>query len=230
MTGKRSIAVFDLGGVLVDWNPRYLYRNLFAGDDNAMEDFLANVCTSSWNSRQDAGRSFAEGCAVLKTQHPHHAELIDAWFERHGEMLAGPIAGSVEILAELRNASVPVYALSNWSAETFPTARRRFDFLQWFQGILLSGEVRLIKPDPRIFRLFLETFGIDPTQAVYIDDLPPNVEAARAIGMTGILFKDPSSLRNELVDLGLLDSCSATGRGSNNPDAGFTPIQSFPEV
>jgi 2-haloacid dehalogenase len=199
---SRSVAVFDLGGVLVDWNPRYLYRKLFAGDDAAMEHFLAHVCSPAWNSQQDAGRSFAEGCALLKHEHPDYAELIDAWYERHGEMLAGPIAGTVEILAELRARGIPLYALSNWSTETFPTAKKRFEFLQWFDGVLLSGEVRLTKPDRRIFRHFFETFGIDPAEAVFVDDLPPNAEAASALGMHGILFTNPPALRNELANIG----------------------------
>jgi 2-haloacid dehalogenase len=202
---ERSVAVFDLGGVLIDWNPRYLYRKLFTGDDAAMEHFLAKVCTPAWNAQQDAGRSFTEACASLKLEHPSHAELIDAWFQRHAEMLAGPIPGTVEILAELRGRGVPLYALSNWSAETFPTALRQFDFLRWFQGILLSGEVRLMKPDPRIFQHFLETFAIDPAQAVYIDDVRANAEAATALGMHGIVFSDCGALRDELVKVGLLN-------------------------
>jgi 2-haloacid dehalogenase len=202
----RLIAVFDLGGVLIDWNPRHLYRKLFHGDDAAMEHFLATVCTPSWNSQQDAGRTFSEGCASLKIEHPNHADLIDAWFLRQPEMVTGPIQGTVDILAELRARGVPVYALSNWSAETFPLALKRFEFLLWFQGIVLSGEVRLIKPDPRIFQLFFSTHAIDPAHAVYIDDLKPNVDAATALGMHGILFTDPATLRSELVNLGLLDS------------------------
>jgi 2-haloacid dehalogenase len=202
---NRSIVVFDLGGVLIDWNPRYLYRKLFAGDDAAMEHFLANICTSSWNAQQDAGRSFAEGSTSLKLEHPGHAELIDAWFQRHEEMLAGPISGTVSILRELRERGVGLYALSNWSAETFPTAWKRFEFLHWFQGILLSGRVRLIKPDPRIFKLFFETFSINPAHSVYIDDLGRNAEVATTLGMHGIVFSDPTALRTELVKVGLLD-------------------------
>jgi len=202
---NRSVVVFDLGGVLIDWNPRYLYRNLFAGDEDAMEHFLANVCTSSWNAQQDAGRTFEEACASLKLEHPGHAEMIDAWFQRHGEMLAGPISGTVEVLAELRARGVSLFALSNWSAETFPTAWKRFEFLQWFQGILLSGKVRLLKPDPRIFQLFFETFAVEPAQAVYVDDLRTNAEAATTLGMHGIVFTDPTALRSELVKVGLLD-------------------------
>jgi len=206
MNANRSIAVFDLGGVLIDWNPRYLYRKLFNGDDAAMEYFLANVCTLSWNAQQDAGRPFAEALAALKSEHTGHDELIDAWFQRQPEMVAGSIQGTVDILAELRARKVPLYALSNWSAETFPISLKRFEFLHWFDGTLLSGDVRLIKPDPRIFKLFIETHAVDPANAVYIDDTKPNVETANALGMHGILFTDPSALRSELVELGLLDS------------------------
>jgi 2-haloacid dehalogenase len=130
--------------------------------------------------------------------------MIDAWFERHAEMLGGPISGTVEILAELRARDVPLYALTNWSAETYPTAIRLFDFMRWFRGVLVSGEVKMLKPDPRIFELFLETFAIDPAHAVYIDDRKPNVAAAAALGMYGIVFTDPPALRAELLRVGLL--------------------------
>ena len=201
---KRSIAVFDLGGVLIDWNPRYLYRKLFKGDDAAMEHFLATVCTSNWNSRLDAGRTLAEACSLLKSQHPDHAKMIDAWLERYDEMLGGPIQGTVDILSELRDRGVPIYALSNWSAETFPAAQKRFDFLQWFQGTVVSGHVKLIKPDPRIFRHLFETHQIDPADAVFVDDLQANIDAASAQGMHGIRFTDPAALRGELVSVGLI--------------------------
>ena len=200
-----SIAVFDLGGVLIDWNPRYLYRKLFDGDTEAMEEFLATVCTQSWNEQQDAGRPFADACASLRLIHPHKAPLIDAWIRRYDEMLAGPIAGTVDILAKLDAQKVALYALSNWSVETFPAALKRFEFLKLFRGVMLSGEVKLLKPDPRIFRLFLETFAIDPALAVYIDDREANVEAATAFGMRGILFIDAAALRTELTGLGLFD-------------------------
>jgi 2-haloacid dehalogenase len=203
MTLPCPVAVFDLGGVLIDWNPRHLYRKLFEHEAD-MEYFLANVCTPEWNQQLDAGRSFAEACAALKLEHPSDAEMIDAWFERFDEMIAGPITGTVDILSELREREVPIYALSNWSAETFPFARRRFEFLQWFRAILLSAEVHLLKPDPRIFVRFCETFALSPEQMVYIDDAEHNVEAARRIGMQGIRFSDPASLRQELVQFGLL--------------------------
>lgn len=201
---SRSIAVFDLGGVLIDWNPRYMYRKLFPGDEAAMEHFLATVCTQSWNEKQDAGRTFAEGCAILKKDHPEHSELIDAWFPRYDEMFGGPIEGSVAILSELRARKVPLYALSNWSTETFPVALRLFNFLHWFQGVLLSGEAKLLKPDPRLFQLLLERHTIDPRSVVYVDDHARNVETARNLGMHGIHFTDPAALRTELSRVGLL--------------------------
>ena len=199
----RSIVVFDLGGVLIDWNPRHLYRKLIA-DEAAMEEFLATICTPEWNERQDAGRSFAEAASLLKARHPDKSALIDAYFPGFDEMMSGPIAGSVEILAELRARGVPLYGLTNWSAETYPLALRRFDFLAWFRGVVVSGEVGHIKPDPHIYRLLLERFAIAPEEAVYIDDNPRNAAAATALGMHGIAFTDPAALRRALVALGLL--------------------------
>jgi len=200
----RSIVVFDLGGVLIDWDPRHLYRKLFAADEAAMEHFLATVCTHEWNRCQDAGRSFAEGARLLKAEHPDQAELIDAYGARFDEMMPGPIAGSVEILAELKERGTPLYGLTNFSAETYPPTFGRFAFLRWFDGILVSGEVQLIKPDPRIFALLIERFAIDPDRAVYIDDVAANVAAARPFGIHPIQFTDPAALRAELVALGLL--------------------------
>lgn len=201
---SRSIVIFDLGGVLIDWDPRHLYRKLLAGDEVAMEEFLATVCTNEWNRGQDAGRSFAEGARLLKVRHPHYAELIDAYGTRFDEMMAGPIAGAVEIVAELHERGTLLYGLSNFSAETFPPAFERFEFLRWFEGIVISGEVGVIKPDPRIYEIMLARFEIDPRKAVYIDDVAINAEAARAFGIHGIHFTTPSALREELVRLALL--------------------------
>jgi 2-haloacid dehalogenase len=198
------VAIFDLGGVVIDWNPRYLYRKLFNGDETAMEHFLATVCTWSWNVQQDAGQSFADGCESLKRLHPDEAELIDAWFPRYEEMLGGEIPGTVDILRELRSGSVPVYALSNWSTETFPIAVNRFECLSWFDGVLLSGEVKVLKPDRRIFEIFLETFRIEPSRAIYIDDRSENVDAAIELGMYGVVFRDSRALRAELTRAGLI--------------------------
>ena len=201
---RRSIVIFDLGGVLIDWDPRHLYRKLFAGDEAGMEHFLATVCTHEWNRRQDAGRSFAEGARLLKAEHADKAELIDAYCNRFDEMIAGPIAGSVEVLAELRDRGIPLYGLTNWSAETYPAALQRFAFLRWFRGILVSGDIEVIKPDPRIFTLLIERFAIEPQRAVYIDDVAANVAAARPFGIHAIHFTTPAELREELVALGLL--------------------------
>lgn len=200
----RDIVVFDLGGVLIEWDPRHLYRKLFAGDETAMEDFLATVCTHDWNRGQDAGRSFAEGARLLKERHPAKAALIDAYGERFAEMMPGPIPGAVAILAELRKRGTPLYALTNFSAETYPPTFARFEFLGWFRGVVVSGEVGAIKPNPEIFRALLDTYKIDPKRAVFIDDVPANVAAANGFGIHGIRFSTPAALRAELVELGLL--------------------------
>jgi 2-haloacid dehalogenase len=199
----REIVVFDLGGVLIDWDPRHLYRKLFAGDEAAMEHFLATVCTHEWHRHHDAGRSFADGARLLKAEHPDRAELIDA-FARQDEMIAGQVDDAVAILRGLHNLGVPLYALSNWPAEGFSSVRQRFDFLDWFRGILISGEVGVIKPDPRIFELLIERFALDPRTTVYIDDVEANVIAATSFGIHSICFTTPTALHAELTELGLL--------------------------
>ena len=201
---QRDTVIFDLGGVLLDWNPRHLYRQLFPGDDDAMEHFLATVCNSEWNRQQDAGRRVAEACALLTADHPDKAALIDAYYARHLDMIAGPIEGSVAILAELRERGTPLYFLSNYSAETYPLALARYDFLSWFIGGIVSGEHGVIKPDEAIYRLLIERHGIDPHRAVFIDDVAANAEAARPFGIHPIHFTGPDALRTELSRLGLL--------------------------
>ena len=197
--------VFDLGGVLIDWDPRYLYRKLL-DDEAAVEEFLATICTPEWNAEQDRGRPFAEGVAELVERYPVHAAAITAFHERWPEMLGGAVGGSVELLAELRAAGVPVYALTNWSAETFGIARARFEFLEWFDGVLVSGEERMIKPDPAIFRLLLDRFGLDPGATFYIDDSPANVAAADRLGFDALRFTSPAQLRRDLEARGLLSA------------------------
>jgi 2-haloacid dehalogenase len=204
MTAGPCIAIFDFGGVLVDWNPRHLYSKLFGDDLAGMEQFLAEVCNSDWNLRQDAGRSFAEAVAELVARHPGQADFIRAYHERWAEMVAGAIEGSVAILRELKDARHRLYGLTNWSHETFPLARARFGFFDWFDGIVVSGEERLVKPDPRLYLRLLERYGIDPASAVFIDDNRPNIEAANALGIGGILFQSPTQLRDELVRRGFL--------------------------
>jgi 2-haloacid dehalogenase len=202
---RPTAVVFDLGGVLIDWNPRYLYRRLFDGDEAAMERFLTDVCPPAWNHEQDRGRSFAEGCAIAARAHPAERERIAAWFERYDETMAGEVPGTVDVLADLRGRGVPLYALSNWSAETFPRAQARFAFLQWFRGIVISGALGMAKPEPAIYRHLLETHGLDAAETLFIDDVPANVAAAEALGMRALRFTDAAALRVALVDLGLLE-------------------------
>jgi 2-haloacid dehalogenase len=204
----RSVAIFDLGGVLIEWDPRNLYRKLFGGDEAAMEHFLAHVCTPEWNERQDAGRTFAEGTRELMPKHADKRELIEAWGQRFGEMIPGAIDGTVEILAALKQHEIPIYGVSNWSAETFPPQRERFAFLSWFDDIVISGVERVIKPDPRIFRILLERNAIAPETAVYIDDVAPNADAASRLGIHGIHFRSPEQLRRELAAVGLFPDAS----------------------
>jgi len=196
--------VFDLGGVLIDWDPRHLYRKLLA-DEAAVEEFLAGVCTPEWNAELDRGRPFAEGVAELAARHPEHAAAIAAYHERWPEMLGGELPATVAVLAELRAAGVPLYALTNWSAETFGVARERFRFLGWFGGLVVSGEEGIVKPDPRIFRLLLDRFGLDPAATVFVDDSPVNVAAARRVGLDAVRFEDADRLRRDLRLRGLLD-------------------------
>jgi len=204
MTTGPRVVIFDFGGVLVDWNPRHLYRRLFPGDPAGMERFLAEVCTPAWNQQQDAGRPWADAIAELVGRHPENADLIRAYRERWDETLAGPIDGSVAILGELRDAGHRLLGLTNWSHETFPLARARYPFFGWFDGIVVSGEERLIKPDPRLYARLLERYAVDPARAVFIDDSLPNVEAAIALGLHGIQFRSPPALRAELVARELL--------------------------
>ena len=200
---RPTTVVFDLGGVLIDWDPRYLYRQLF--DDPAeMESFLAEVTTAEWNAHQDAGRPWAEAIELLVAKYPERRELIEAFHRRWPEMLAGEIQGTVDVLGELRTAGVRLVALSNWSAEMFPVARERFGFLAWFEGIVISGDVGVNKPDRRIFEHLVERFGIEPAAALFIDDSSANVNAATAMGFRAIQFTDPTALRAELVRFGLL--------------------------
>jgi len=194
--------IFDLGGVLIDWNPRYLYHRLF--DDAAtMEHFLTQVCSPQWNAEQDAGRPWHEAIAELSDRFPEHADMIAAFRSRWPEMLGGAIAPTVAVLDELRNSGLRLLALTNWSHETFPVALERYAFLGWFEGILVSGAERLAKPDPAIFQLMLSRYGLAAERCVFIDDSPANIESARALGLHALHFSDAGRLREQLRALGL---------------------------
>jgi 2-haloacid dehalogenase len=195
--------VFDLGGVLIDWNPRHLYRKLFAGDEAAMETFLAEIVTFEWNHEQDAGRPFAEGIALLLERDPDQAAMIQAFHDRWPEMMGGAIEETVDIFRRLRQSGIPVYALTNFYSETFPVARESFDFMSWFNGIVVSGDEKIAKPDPRIFAILIDRYDLDPARTVYIDDLPRNVDAATQAGFTALHFTGAEKLETDLRGLGM---------------------------
>ena len=193
-----STVVFDLGGVLIDWNPRHLYRKILSDEPERMEWFLSNICTPEWNAQQDAGRTMQEACDTLVREHPEHEELIRAYYDRWEEMITGSIEGTVDILRKIRDSSYSLYGLTNWSGETFPVARERFEFLSWFEGIVVSGDIGLIKPDRPIFDHLIRTFDLIPEETVFIDDSAPNVETASAMGFRAIRFESPEQLQAEL--------------------------------
>ena len=195
--------LFDLGGVLIEWDPRRVYRPLFAREAD-MERFLAEVCSPAWNLTMDAGRPIAEAIRTLQAAHPEQADLIERFGRCWAEMLGGAVPGTVELFRALKARGLKVCALSNWSAETFPIARARFEFLGWFDRIVISGELGLAKPDPAIYREAIRLCDLVPERTLFIDDVPANVAAARAQGMDAILFQGAGPLRAELAARGLV--------------------------
>ena len=179
--------IFDVGNVLLDWNPRHLYRNLFA-DEERMEWFLANICTPAWNLEQDRGRSFAEAVRELVSRHPEWEREIRAFDERWQEMIPGEIAASIALLSPLKQKGIRLFALTNFSREKYEETFARFAFLREFEGIIVSGQERLLKPDAAIFRLFLDRYAREASRCLFIDDSARNVEGARRIGMEAVQF------------------------------------------
>jgi 2-haloacid dehalogenase len=202
--GSVSAVVFDIGGVLLDWDPRHFYRKLFGGDETAMEQFLTRVCSPQWHAAQDLGYGIAQACGELAARHRDQAELILAWAGHTEDMVAGSIAGSVAVFADLKQRGVSCYALSNMEAETFPLRLRKFSFLRWFDGYVISGLEGMAKPDPRIYRLLLQRYELLAAQTLFIDDKADNVAAARGVGMEAIRFESPPLLRAQLESAGLL--------------------------
>jgi len=193
---------FDLGGVLLDWDPRYVYRSLFE-DPGDMEEFLARVCTSDWHRAHDLGADIARSCEQLARRYPEHRDMIMVWAERGEEMVAGQFDGTVEILGELKAAGMPCYALSNMEPDAFRVRRARFAFMDWFDDHVISGFEGVAKPDPRIFAILLDRHGLRPQTTVFIDDQPRNVAAARALGLKALQFTSPAQLRSDLRALGV---------------------------
>jgi 2-haloacid dehalogenase len=194
-----NTVIFDLGAVLLDWDPRHLYRKIFA-EEHQMQHFLQQVCTPEWNEEQDGGRSIQEATELLVSRPPEHGENIRHFYGRWEEMLAGPIEGTLNILQELKESGkYQLYALTNWSAETFPIALERFDFLHWFDGIGVSGTEKDRKPFASFYQLLLNRYHIEPEQALFIDDNPRNVSAAEQVGIASIHFVSPDQLREALV-------------------------------
>lgn len=195
--------VFDLGGVLIDWNPRHLYRSM-TEDLEEIEAFLREIGFDEWNMELDRGLPFAEGVARKAARFPHRREWIEAFDRRWKECLAGPIQGTVDILRALKDAGYPLYGLSNWSAETFARIRDDYPFLSWLDDIVLSGEERVTKPDPGIFHILLRRAGRTAERCLFIDDSAANVAGADALGFRTIRFESPEQLRNELERHGVL--------------------------
>ena len=196
--------VFDFGGVLIDWDPRYLYRKLFVDDPQGMERFLEEIDFYDWNLQQDAGRSFTEAVAEHCQLFPEYCELIRAYDARWEESLHGPIQPSVAILKALKQTDLELYGLSNWSVEKFQLVRCQYEFLNWFESIIISGQVRIVKPDPRIFRLMLDQIGRPASECLLIDDSVVNINVACELGFKTIHFQSPEQLKTELLDMGLL--------------------------
>ena len=196
--------IFDLGAVLIDWNPRHLYRKIFKTEEE-ITWFLENICTSEWNDEQDAGRSFEEATEVLVAKHPEWEEPVRAWYGRWRETIQGPIHETVDILKTIKESkSYRLYALTNWSAETFPWALNSFEFLHWFEGIVVSGIEKMKKPQPEFYQILFDRYNVNPNNSLFIDDNVKNIETAKTIGLTTIHFQSPAQLHTELNQLGIL--------------------------
>lgn len=208
MTSSVDAVVFDVGKVLIEWDPRHLYRRVFTHDDATPDEarvtwFLTEVCPPEWNLQQDLGRTIAEAEAEALARHPDMGFAIRSFYGRFQTMIPGAIGGTVKLLETLKAAGVPVHGLTNFSAETFPPTRERFAFLKAFDTVVVSGEEGVIKPDPRIYEILVERAGLDPARTAFVDDSPRNVEAARALGFHAHLFKEAGALAADWRGLGL---------------------------
>lgn len=202
---KIDTVIFDLGGVLIDWNPEYLYAKIFKDDPEKMDWFLSTVCTPDWNMEQDAGRTFEDATQLLVKEYPEYKKEIAAFYDRWGEMIKDQIHGTVLILKTLKELNeVKLYALTNWSIQTFPIAKQRFNFLKQFDGIVVSGEENTRKPYSKIYKTTLERYNLSPERCLFIDDSLDNVNAAKDLNINALRFTDAVQLKSDLIQLGLI--------------------------
>lgn len=204
MTSPIKAIIFDFGNVLLEWNPRYVYQRYFPNDPEAMERFFQEVNFADWNLQQDKGRPFAEGVAVLSKQFPHYSHLIQAYHDHWIDSVGAVYSGTIEILKRLKRVGYPLYGLSNWSAETFPLAREKYDFFDLLDDFVISGEVGHVKPDPQIFHIMLEKIGKPAQKCLFIDDSLTNIYQAQKMGFATIHFHSPEQLAVALRELKLL--------------------------
>jgi 2-haloacid dehalogenase len=204
MTHTIEAIIFDFGNVLLEWNPRYVYRRYFPDDEVSMENFLQEVNFMEWNAQQDKGRSFVEGVAELSRQFPQYSDLIRAYHENWKDSIGNHLEGTVEIMKRLKTAGYALYGLSNWSAETFPLMRDKFEFFSLFDDIVISGEIGMIKPEPEIFEHMLKRIHKPAGACLFIDDAAANVERAQTMGFATIHFQSPEQLEAELRRLHVL--------------------------
>jgi len=197
-------AIFDLLGVLIDWNPRHLYRILYRGDTIAMERFLSSVCTPAWHEAQDAGRPIAEAVDETVTRYPDHRVMIEAYYTQFDRMMRGANVATVKVLEKLHASGVHLYALANFSTETFPLAEARFDFLRLFKAIMISGQEGIAKPDSRLYATLVQRHAINPRRTVFIDGFARNLPPAAALGMQTIHYTNADSLSAKLRQFGVL--------------------------
>ena len=192
--------VFDFGGVLLDWNPRYFYRAYFK-DEQEMEYFLSNICTTEWNAEQDKGRSFEEGIRILQEQYPQYKEAIRLFKDKWEDMLKGEFPESVKLVKQLKEMGYDIYGLTNWSAETIPLAYSKYEFFQLFDGIVVSGEENVIKPDPKIYEILLERYKLKAEESIFIDDSPTNIISAKELRFKAVLFDNIENVTLEISTL-----------------------------
>ena len=203
MKNKIDTIIFDLGGVLIDWNPEYVYKDVFNGDQQKVDWFLNNICTSDWNVEQDAGRTLSEGTEILVNQFPEHEKLIRIFYDRWEDMIGGVIKETEDILYNLKHQDkYNLYALTNWSHETFHVPLKRYDFFNNFEGIVVSGDEKTRKPFPDIYHTTLKRFDLTPENCIFIDDNQDNIITANKLGINGVLYKNTEQL---IADLSKFD-------------------------